>query len=85
MTKADGLDKAGKLSTFNTGCETAPKFSTVGNAWHVVQRCTIPTDEIFERDWRSGAAVAARFTQADDAPLRIAPEKGTDCPMAKLT
>ena len=30
MTKADGLDKAGKLSTFNARSETAPKSFTFG-------------------------------------------------------
>lgn len=33
MTKADGLDKAGKLSTFNVRSETAAKSFTFGNAW----------------------------------------------------
>jgi hypothetical protein len=33
MTKVDGLDKAGKLSTFNARSETAPKSFTFGNAW----------------------------------------------------
>ena len=72
MTKADGLDKAGKLSTFNARSETAPKSFTFGNAWRRGQHCIIPADAIFEPDWRSGAAVATRFTRADGAPLGIA-------------
>lgn len=47
MTKADGLAKAGKLSTFNACSETAPKFFTVGNTWRRAQLCIIiPADAI---------------------------------------
>ncbi|MEN4919459.1 SOS response-associated peptidase family protein [Achromobacter spanius] len=72
MTKPDGLDKAGKLSTFNARSETAPKSFTFSNAWRRAQHCIIPADPIFEPDWRSGKAVATRFTRADGAPLGIA-------------
>lgn len=72
MTKADGLVKAGKLSTFNTRSETAAKSFTFGNAWRRAQHCIIPADAIFEPDWRSGVAVATRFTRADGVPLGIA-------------
>lgn len=44
MTKADGLDKADKLSTFNARSETAPKSFTFGNAWRPGQYCIIPAD-----------------------------------------
>ena len=72
LTKADGLAKAGKLSTFNARSETAAKSFTFGNAWRRGQRCIIPADAIFEPDWRSGHAVATRITRADQAPLGIA-------------
>jgi len=72
MTKADGLDKAGKLSTFNARSETAAKSFTFGNAWRRGQKCIVPAEAIFEPDWRSGKAVATRFTRADGAPLGIA-------------
>lgn len=72
MTKADGLDKAGKRSTFNARSETAAKSFTFGNAWWRAQHCIIPADAIFEPAWRSGSAVATRFTRADGAPLGIA-------------
>ncbi|WP_367352516.1 SOS response-associated peptidase [Achromobacter animicus] len=72
MTKADGLDKAGKLSTFNARSETAPKSFTFSNAWRRAQHCIIPADAIFEPDWRSGKAVATRFARADGAPLGVA-------------
>lgn len=72
MTKADGLDKAGKLSTFNARSETAAKSFTFGNAWRRGQHCIIPADAIFEPDWRSGTAVATRFTRVDGAPLGVA-------------
>jgi len=72
MTKADGLEKAGKLSTFNAKSETAHQLWTFRNAWAKGQRCIIPAEAIFEPDWRSGVAVATRFTRADGAPLGIA-------------
>lgn len=72
MTKADGLDKAGKLSTFNARSETAAKSFTFGNAWRRGQKCIVPAEAIFEPDWRSGKAVATRFSRADGAPLGIA-------------
>nr|WP_255444452.1 SOS response-associated peptidase family protein [Achromobacter sp. LC458] len=72
MTKADGLDKVGKLSTFNARSETAPKSFTFGNAWRRAQHCIVSADAIFEPDWRSGAAGATRFIRADGAPLGIA-------------
>jgi putative SOS response-associated peptidase YedK len=72
MTKPDGLDKAGKLSTFNARSETAPKSFTFSNAWRRAQHCIIPADAIFEPDWRSGSAVPTRFTRANGAPLGIA-------------
>ncbi|VEI25189.1 SOS response-associated peptidase [Bordetella bronchiseptica] len=72
MTKADGLDKAGKLSTFNARSETAAKSFTFGNAWRKGQHCIIPAEAIYEPDWRSGKAVPTRFTRADGAPLGIA-------------
>ncbi len=72
MTKPGGLDKAGKLSTFNARSETAAKSFTFGNAWRRAQHCIVPADAIYEPDWRSGKAVPTRFTRADGAPLGIA-------------
>lgn len=72
MTKADGLDKAGKLSMFNARSETAPKSFTFGNALRRAHHCIIGADAIFELNWRSGKAEATRFTRADGAPLGVA-------------
>ncbi|WP_241132042.1 SOS response-associated peptidase [Achromobacter xylosoxidans] len=78
MTKADGLDKAAKLSTVNARSETAAKSYTFGHAWRRAQHCIIPADAIFEPGWRpvyqsrSKTSVATRFTRADGAPLGIA-------------
>jgi putative SOS response-associated peptidase YedK len=80
MTKPDGLDKVGKLSTFNARSETAPKSFTFGNAWRRAQHCIIPADAIFEPDHReetkakfqTDKSVPTRFTRADGAPLGIA-------------
>ncbi|WP_427183604.1 SOS response-associated peptidase [Bordetella bronchialis] len=72
MTRADNADKAQKLSTFNARSESAAKSFTFGNAWRRGQRCLIPAENVFEPDWRSGKAVATRFTRTDGAPLGIA-------------
>lgn len=72
LTKPYGLDKAAKLSTFNARSETAATSFTFGHAWRRGQHCIIPAEAIFEPDWRSGTAVATRFTRADGAPLGIA-------------
>lgn len=63
MTKADGADWAGKLSTFNARSETAAKPFTFGNAWRRAQHCIVSADAIFGLNCRSGA---------DGAPLGIA-------------
>lgn len=72
ITRPDGLDRAGKLSTFNARAETAAASYTFGNAWRRAQHCVIPADAIFEPDWRSGKAVPTRFTRANGEPLGIA-------------
>lgn len=72
VTRADGADKALKLSTFNARSETAAKSFTFGNAWRKGQRCIIPAEAFYEPDWRSGKAVPTRFTAADGEPLGIA-------------
>lgn len=71
-TRSDKQDKAAKLSTFNARSETAATSYTFGNAWRRAQRCIVPAEAIFEPDWRSGGAVATRFTRANGAPLGIA-------------
>lgn len=72
LTKAEGADKALKLSTFNARSETAAKSFTFGNAWRKAQHCIIPAEAFFEPDWRSGKAVPTRFTAADGEPIGIA-------------
>ena len=72
MTRADGLVKAKKLSTFNARSETAASAYTYRNAWARGQRCIIPADLVYEPDWRSGRAVPTAFSRADGAPLGIA-------------
>lgn len=72
MTKTDGLDRAGKLSTFNARSETAAKSYTFGNAWRRAQRCIIPAEAIYEPDWRTGQAVPTRIARTDGHPLGIA-------------
>lgn len=72
MNEANGRDKVGKLSTFNTRSETAPELFTLSNVWRRAQHCIIPADVIFEPDRQSNEAAATRFTQGDGAPLGIA-------------
>lgn len=72
LTKAEGADKALKLSTFNARSETAAKSFTFGNAWRKAQHCIIPAEAFYEPDWRSGKAVPTRFTAADGEPMGIA-------------
>jgi len=62
MTKAEGLDKAGKLSTFNARSETALKSFTFGNAWRRAQHCIIPADAIVGPDLKSSAHTTERAT-----------------------
>ena len=71
-TRAAGLAKAEKLSTFNARSETAATSFTFGNAWARGQRCIIPAECVFEPDWRSGRAVPTAFRRADGAPLGVA-------------
>lgn len=72
MTKADGQDKAGKLSTFNARSETAARSFTFGNTGRRGQRCIIPAEAVYEPDWRSGKAIPTRVSRTDGAPLGIA-------------
>jgi len=72
LTRPEGLARAEKLATFNARSETAPKSFTFGNAWRKGQHCIIPAEAIYEPDWRSGKAVATRFTRADGVPMGIA-------------
>jgi len=71
-TGPDSLAGAEKLSTFNARDDRVANAFTFRNAWRRAQHCIIPADAIFEPDWRSGKAVATRFTRADGAPLGIA-------------
>ncbi|MGN6454934.1 MAG: SOS response-associated peptidase [Achromobacter mucicolens] len=71
-TRPDALAGAEKLSTFNARDDRVANAFTFRNAWRRAQHCVIPADAIFEPDWRSGKAVATRFTRADGAPLGIA-------------
>jgi putative SOS response-associated peptidase YedK len=71
-TPPEKLAQAEKIYTFNAKSETAHTLWTFRLAWAKGRRCIIPADAIFEPDWRSGAAVATRFTRADGAPLGIA-------------
>lgn len=59
-------------STFNARIEGIEKNYTFGPAWTRGQKCIVPADAFYEPDWRSGKAVATRFTRADGQPVGIA-------------
>lgn len=71
-TRPDALPGAEKLSTFNARDDRVANAFTFRNAWRRAQHCVIPADAVFKPDWRSGKAVATRFTRADGAPLGVA-------------
>jgi putative SOS response-associated peptidase YedK len=78
MTKREGLEDAGKLSTFNARDDRVKSAFTFRGAWHRAQHCIIPADAIFEPDWRpvddglSKKSVATRFARAEGEPMGIA-------------
>ena len=59
-------------NTFNARSETAHEKPSFRDAWRNHQHCIIPADAFFEPDWRSGRAVATRFSRADGEPMGIA-------------
>ena len=59
-------------STFNARIEGIETNYTFGPAWQRGQKCIVPAEAFYEPDWRSGKAVATRFTRADGQPLGIA-------------
>lgn len=66
------IKKAMARSTFNARTEGIEKNFTFGPAWQRGQRCIVPADAFYEPDWRTGKAVATRFTRADGQPVGIA-------------
>jgi len=67
-----GVKKALSRSTFNARIEGIETNWTFGAAWRRGQRCIVPADAFYEPDWRTGKAVATRFTRADGQPVGIA-------------
>lgn len=65
-------DLKARLSTFNARSETAAEKPTFRDAWRRGQFCIIPAEAIFEPDWRTGKAQAARISRADGEPMGIA-------------
>ncbi len=59
-------------STYNARSETAFEKPSFRDAWRRGQHCIIAAEALFEPDWRSGRAVAARIGSADGAPLGVA-------------
>lgn len=58
--------------TYNARSETAMEKPSFRDAWRRGQHCIIAAEALFEPDWRSGRAVAARIGSADGAPLGVA-------------
>ena len=59
-------------STYNARSETAMEKPSFRDAWRRSQHCIIPAEALFEPDWGSGRAVAARIGSADGEPLGVA-------------
>lgn len=70
--KTTDLSIALKLSTFNARSETARTKHTFANAWRMGQHCIVPAEAFFEPDWRTGKAVATRFTRVDGGVMGVA-------------
>jgi putative SOS response-associated peptidase YedK len=58
--------------TYNARSETVATKPAFRDAWRRAQFCIIPATAIFEPDWRSGRAQAARITRADGQPMGLA-------------
>ena len=59
-------------STYNARSETVAEKPSFRDAWKRGQRCIIPSDGIYEPDWRSGKAVPTRIMRADGESMGIA-------------
>jgi putative SOS response-associated peptidase YedK len=59
-------------NTFNARSETVAEKPSFRDSWKSGRRCIIPADAIFEPDWRSGKAIAAKISRADGNPIGIA-------------
>jgi putative SOS response-associated peptidase YedK len=59
-------------NAFNCRSETVDSKPTFRDAWKKGQRCIIPAEAFFEPDWRSGKAIATRFTPVDGEDFGIA-------------
>ena len=58
--------------TYNARTETVATKPSFRDAWNHPQHCIIPVDCFFEPDWRSGRAVPARISAANNVPIGIA-------------
>ena len=58
--------------TYNARSETVADKPSYRDAWRLGRRSIIPTDALYESDWRSGKAVATRISRADGNPMGLA-------------
>lgn len=58
--------------TYNARTETVHEKPSYRDAWRLARHCIIPAEAIYEPDWRTGKAVAARISRSDGQPLGIA-------------
>lgn len=59
-------------NTYNARSETVAEKPSFRDAWRASRLCIIPADAIYEPDWRTGKAVPARISRADNIPMGIA-------------
>lgn len=65
-------DRTFGRKTYNARSETVAEKPSFREAWRRNQRCIVPAEAIYEPDWRSGKAQAARIARADGHPMGIA-------------
>lgn len=58
--------------TYNARSETVAEKPSYRDSWRLARKCIIPAAAIFEPDWRSGKAIAAKISRADGKPMGIA-------------
>lgn len=58
--------------TYNARSETVHTKPAFKSAWANQQHCLVPAQAIYEPDWRSGRAVAARVSLCNGEPMALA-------------
>ena len=65
------LDDKIARKTYNAKSETVHEKPSFRDSRKTSRHCIIPTETIYEPDWRSGKAVATRIVRTDDKPMAL--------------